>query len=170
MGKRGTRAAKVHRQGIVRSLMARGMEQHEILHQLSTDKRYADEYVEQDGEYLPNPHFVGNVQTGEPVNKATISRDWREILAQWRAEALGDIDDHLSRQFAELREAKRIAQKAKDMRLWAILNAQEMKLLGTPRPEKMEYRWDDEQIGKVDKLKHLFQEMRQREVKHDDDT
>lgn len=163
MGKRGTKAAKVHRQSIVRSLMARGLEQHEILDTLEKPQ-YAEPVMMKDGILIDNPNFCGNVKTGERVDKATISRDWNEIQEQWRKEAVEDVNEHFARQLAEIREAKRIAQAAKDRSEIRLLIQLEMKLLGTPKPEKTEIRWDDEQIGKVDRMKGLFQGMRQREA------
>src|SRR5688572_11955491 len=113
MGKRGTAAAKVHRQSIIRSLMARGLEQHEILATLEQDKYTQQHILNNDGELIDNPNFVGNPQTGERLHKSTISRDWNEIWEQWRLEAVQDVNEHFSRQLAEIREAKRIAQAAK---------------------------------------------------------
>lgn len=163
MGKRGTNAAMEHRQSIVRSLMARGLEQHEILDTLAKPQ-YSEPYIEKDGILIDNPNFCSNGKTGEPVDKSTISRDWKKIKAEWRKEAVEDVNEHFARQLAEIREAKRIAQAAKDRSEIRLLIQLEMKLLGTPKPEKTEVRWDDEQLGKVDKLKGLFQGMRQREA------
>jgi transposase len=43
------------------------------------------------------------------VAKSTVSRDVRKLREQWREEASGDMDEHLSRRLAELKAIKREA-------------------------------------------------------------
>jgi hypothetical protein len=152
-------ARKEHRQSIVRSLMARGLEQHEI-HTTLSQPKYADREILHNGVLVPNPNFVGNVETGEPVDRATINRDWKDIREQWRSTSLGDIDEHFGRQLAEIQEKKREAQALMSRVLdnkekisligeWRGLQQLEVKLLGTARPERKEIKLDDNQFEQM---------------------
>lgn len=160
-------ARKEHRQSIIRSLMARGLEQHEI-HTTLSQAKYADKEILKDGFLAPNPNFVGNVETGEAVDRATINRDWKEIREQWRNIALDEIDEHFGRQFAEIQEKKRETQalmsKAADNKEkialigeWRGLQQLEVKLLGTAKPERKEIKLDDKQFKEMQSAKERVQ-------------
>jgi hypothetical protein len=161
-------ARKEHRQSIVRSLMARGLEQHEI-HTTLSQSKYADREILHNGVPVPNPSFVGNVETGETVDRATINRDWKEIRQEWRNASLGEIDEHLGRQFAEIQEKKRETQalmsKTSDNKEkialigeWRGLQQLEVKLLGTARPEKKEVKLDDTQFKAIQSAEERVRE------------
>lgn len=137
MGKRSSRAVAEKRRAIVRTLMARGLEQHEILSTLEQPK-YADSQIMRNGELVDNPNFCGNPKTGKPVSKSTISRDWNHALEHWQEESVKEVEEHFSRQLAEIQELKRAAWAVKNITEVRQCIALEIKLLGTARPEKTE--------------------------------
>ena len=160
MGNKIQKEVTAKRREVVASLLARGLRQSEIVDTLSQAK-YAHEVLP-NGE--PNPHFIGNPVTGEPFNKATISRDVKHLMQVWRENAALDAEEHFARQLAELTELKRAAWSRKDISEIRQCLALEMKLLGTARPEKFEHDVNPELRGKLDKLAGLFQHMRDRET------
>lgn len=163
MGKRSSRAVAEKRRAVVRTLMARGLEQHEILTTFEQDM-YANPQIMVEGELVDNPNFVGNPKTGEPVNKSTISRDWNHALENWQEEAVKDVSEHFARQKAELSELKRLAWGKKNVSEVRQIIALEMKLLGTAKPEKKEHRWDDKQLEQMktagDRVREKLGQMR----------
>lgn len=146
------------RRDMVASLVARGMRQTEITKQLATPT------IIRNGKEQPNPSYLINPETGEPFDKATINRDVMALKAQWRKSADFNADGAFGRQLAEIEEVKR-RMWAKDD-IWGVARAVELeiKLMGTAKPQKLEHRWDDKQLGKVDKMAELFKMMREREA------
>lgn len=144
------------RREIIASLLSRGMRQYEIVNQLSmpTIRRLVD------GEYkdMPNPTYMLNPLTNEPFDKATISRDVKKLLDEWREEAKADIEDFASKQLFELREARRKAWTNGDMAEVRLNMALEMKLLGTARPERKEIKLDDKQFEQMQSAKDRVRE------------
>lgn len=149
------------RRDIVASLVARGMRQTEITKQLGT------EIIIRNGKGQPNPSYLVNPETNLPFDKATINRDVMALKAQWRKSAGFNADGAFGRQLAEIDEIKRRMWAKDDV--WGVARAVELeiKLMGTAKPQKLEHRWDDKQIGKVDKMAELFKMMREREAKGD---
>lgn len=147
MGKRIPKELVDKRRDIVASLLARGMRQSEIVKQLSIP--YITRKVDGQIQEYPNPSYMLNPKTGEPFDKATISRDFKYLKEQWQAEAQVNADEHFTRQFMELQELKRVAWAAKNITEIRQCIALEIKLLGTARPEKKEHRWDDEQLEQM---------------------
>lgn len=89
---------------------------------------------------LPGLQIVD--ENGKPWSRATIHKDLKALLEQWRASAQVSISEHVSRQFAELQAAKHDARERDDLKTWAQLFSLEMKLLGTDAPQKFE-DWTD---------------------------
>jgi hypothetical protein len=147
------------RRDIVASLVARGMRQTEITKQLGSPK------IIRNGTAVDNPSYLVNPETGEPFDKATINRDVMALKTRWRKSADFNADGAFGRQLAEIDEIKR-RMWAKDD-IWGVARAVELeiKLMGTAKPQKLEHRWDDKQLGKVDKMAELFKMMREREAK-----
>jgi hypothetical protein len=155
-------AAIDNRRMIVASLAARGMRQTEIVAQLGSPtitRREGGQMKE-----YPNPSYMVNPESLQAWDKATISRDIAALRTQWRKSAEVDSDDYFGAQMAELQEVKRRMWAKDDM--WGVARAIELevKLTGTAKPQKLEHRWDDAQIGKVDKMADLFKLMREREA------
>lgn len=79
-----------------------------------------------------------NPDTNEPWSIVTIKEDVDLIKQEWREQALLDIGEHISRQFAEIQEAKRACWIEKDLTNLAKYVGLEMKLLGTEAPAKID--------------------------------
>ncbi|MEO1289640.1 MAG: hypothetical protein AAFV93_17900 [Chloroflexota bacterium] len=144
------------RRDIVASLLARGMRQSEIVSQLSVPS--ITRIVDGEAVTYPNPSYLVNPKTDKPFDKATISRDFKSLREQWQGDAKVNADEHFSRQFAEIQEAKRVAWAQKNMTEVRQLIALEMKLLGTSQPEKKEIRWDDKQLEQMQTAKERVRE------------
>lgn len=127
---------KAIRQEYVATLTLRGLSQRKICEVL------AQEFINRER----NPYYCVNPKTGEPFNLSQINRDLKDLQQQWRERSMEAIDQHRARQFAELDELKRRAWAAGDMELVLKTINTEMKLLGTPAPEKQEHRWDEKQF------------------------
>ena len=135
------------RREMVASLLARGMRQIEIVNQLGV------EYLMRNGERVKNPSHLINPVTQEPFDKATINRDVQFLRKQWRESAAEDAEEMLSRQLAELREARRVAWGRGDMDEVRLNMLAEIKLTGTARPEKKEIKLNDEQFKAIQSAK-----------------
>lgn len=154
------------RQDVVASLLGRGMRQSEILAQISTEFLLNTDGTprhDASNNPIPNPTYLVNPNTKKPYDKATISRDVEKLSQQWRDRAALNTDILRAEQYARSEELYRVALAKKDERSALEVLKYQTKLLGTALPEKHEVRWDDEQIGQIDRLKSLFQEMRQSE-------
>lgn len=104
----------VHRRELVARLRLRGMTLREIAAALAKQ----------------NPPIV-NPDTGEAYSDVTIKNDLDALKAEWSKNASVAIDEHQSRQFAELQEIKRDAWSQKNPQLALAALDKEMKLLGT---------------------------------------
>jgi hypothetical protein len=120
------------RREMVASLLARGMRQIEIVNQLGA------EYIIRNGTQVQNPSYLVNPITNQPFDRGTINRDVQFLRKQWRESAAEDMEDLLSRQLAEFREARRVAWARGDIEEVRLNLVAEMKLTGTARPEKKE--------------------------------
>lgn len=115
---------------IARTLRNRGLTQHEIAELMSKpavmkkDKEVVNEY------YLVNPI------TGEPFDRATISRDLAYIRDEFRKQTQQKHEEWVNDQLAQIEEVKRQAWKNND--LFTVLRAlkQESELLGLDAPTK----------------------------------
>jgi len=76
---------------------------------------------------------IVNPVTGKAYDVATIKSDIDALKAQWRESANVAIDEHQSRQFAEIQEVKRLAWKQQNGNLALSAIDKEMKLLGTAK-------------------------------------
>jgi len=79
-----------------------------------------------------------NPETGKPWSLRTINYDLAALQKQWLATAARDIAEHQARQLAELEEHRRSAWSQKELAEVRLGLALEMKLLGTPEPERYE--------------------------------
>ena len=100
----------------VAALRLRGMTEREIHAKLSEDP-------EKDG--LRNP------QTGNPYSLGTIHNDCVAIQKMWRMEMMAELQEHRSREVAELREARRAAWQGDDLGEVRLNISLEADLLGT---------------------------------------
>lgn len=82
-------------------------------------------------------------QQGQDFSLGTVNRDLQVIGEQWRQDARADIAELRARQFAELREVRRIAWKAGQLDTVLKSLAQEAKLLGSDAPTKVDVSWRD---------------------------
>jgi DNA-binding transcriptional MerR regulator len=97
----------------------------------------------------PNPSHLVNPKTGKPFDRATIGRDLKFLDDEARERAREHIDLHRARQLQEIREGRRSAWARKELKMVAKFLEMEMKLLGTPMPERKEHRWDDSQLERM---------------------
>jgi hypothetical protein len=135
------------RRDMVSSLLSRGMRQIEIVNQLGTPT------IIRNGDIVPNPSYLVNPITQAPFDKATINRDIQFLRKQWRENAEEEIEELLSHQLSELREARRVAWARGDIEEVRHNILAEMKLTGTARPEKKEIKLDDEQFKAMQSAK-----------------
>ena len=150
----------------VATLRARGLTLREIQATLGA------ETILVNGERKPNPNKLLNPETGEAYDLATIFRDVEFLTDQWRKSAAASTDDHRARQFGELQEIKRAAWAARNPHLALMALEKEMKLLGTPMPEKIEHRLEDEQFDILtgrEKLRQKLDDLDKRLAPQQDD-
>ena len=140
------------RRNMVASLLARGMTQIEITNQLGA------QYIIRDGQERPNPSYLINPITSEPFDKATINRDVQYLRKQWRENAEEVIEELLSKQLAEIREARRVAWARGDIEEVRLSIALEMKLTGTAKPERKEIKLDDNQFAAMQSAEERVRE------------
>lgn len=76
---------------------------------------------------------IVNPSTGLPYDHKTVLGDLEVLKQQWRESAFGSIDDHIARQYAEMREIKKAAWSMKSPELALKALDREMKLLGTAK-------------------------------------
>lgn len=131
---------KTLRQEHVATLLLRGLSVRKIAEVLATPT------VSENGREKKNPLHLINPKTEKPFSVMVVHRDIEELEAKWRENALVLVDQHRARQLAELEEVKRRAWAASDLDMVLKTIQTEMKLLGTPMPEKQEMRWDDKQF------------------------
>lgn len=105
----------------------RGMSTFEIVDALAGIRPYRDQPI------------IVNPETKLPYTKSTIGRDIQHLEERWRTEALKDIAELKGNQLAELREARRRAWGQQDMSEVRQNLVTEMKLLGTPEPDKVQH-------------------------------
>jgi hypothetical protein len=84
------------------------------------------------GEKLPNP------RTGKPWGLATIHSDLEAMKTTWQESANVATAEHRAREFAELQEIKREAAKQIDLSAWIRALKEEIALLGTSAPQKLD--------------------------------
>lgn len=152
MGKRVSKEVILKRREMVASLLARGMRQSEILTQLSTPQ------IKRNGKIVENPMYLPNPNTGEPWDKATISRDTDALRKDWQDNAERDTDELRSEQLARSEELFRMAIARGDISECRRVLEFQMKLLGTAKPEKQEHRWDDSQLQSMMSAKDALRE------------
>ena len=104
------------RRRMVARLRLRGMSQREIQEALSRP---------QDEGGLRNP------RTGRPFSLGTVNADCQAAEAMWRAEMVAELQEHRSREVAELREARRAAWQGDDLGEVRLNISLEADLLGT---------------------------------------
>ncbi len=110
-------AMEIRRERVAR-LRLRGMTEREITDVLANGDK--------DGQgRLHNP------ETNKPYSNITIHNDLQALKAQWRESSNAATDEHISRQYAEIQELKRLAWAQKDGDLALKSLSLEMKLLGT---------------------------------------
>ena len=85
---------------------------------------------------------VINPKTGNPYNLSQINRDLKAIRAEWRAERLESIDEHIAVMLAEIREVRRRAWANQDLDTVLKCTKQERDLLGLDQPQKQQLTGD----------------------------
>jgi len=108
-----------HRRQVVASLRLRGATIREIQ------------------EKLPKLGII-NYKTGKPYTIKAVFTDINHLEKEWKQKAARDIDELISGELAEIREARRVAWSKSDLGMVAKFIDQEMKLLGTPSPTRHE--------------------------------
>ena len=132
------------RREIIASLLSRGMRQVEIVNQLGSPT--VTRLVDGEQKTFVNTSYLINPITNKPFDKSQINRDVQFLRKQWRDKANAEMDELLTEQFMELREARRVAWTRGDMAEVRLNMLAEIKLLGTARPEKKEIKLDDKQF------------------------
>lgn len=89
-----------------------------------------NQLVDQIGGVLVNP------KTGEPYTLTTIHGDKQTLVKRWREEAMADVESHVSRQFAEIQEVKKLGWQQKDGDLVLKALKRESQLLGLDAPQR----------------------------------
>jgi phage terminase large subunit-like protein len=168
MGKRVSEDIATKRREIVSALRRRGMVLDEIVAQMS------DPYVrinENGAErMLDNPVYTVNPQSGEPFDRSTIARDIQRLRDLANERAAQNADEIRAELLDRSEELFRIAHKQKKYGGALEILKFQAKLTGANRPEKIEHSIDEQQLGKIDRLKELFQTMRQQETQNGNGT
>lgn len=92
---------------------------------------------------LANPveaerYGVVNPKTGKAWSHSTIARDINVVEQQWREATIQERTEHLARQVAELREARRYAWQKEDVTEVRLNIVAEAELLGTKAPARFQ--------------------------------
>jgi len=90
-----------------------------------------------------------NPDTGNAYDAGTIKADVDALKREWRKNANIATEQHIARQLAELQEVKRIGFAKSNLQ--AVLRAieDEMKLLGTPQPDKTDLTSGGDKLGAI---------------------
>jgi hypothetical protein len=159
MGKRVTEDIATKRREMVSTLRRRAMTLDEITIQMSMPYLKGADDVPYD-----NPAYFINPQTGEPFDRSTIARDIQKLRDLANERAAQNADEIRAELLDRSEELFRIAHKQRKYGGALEVLKFQAKLTGANKPEKIEHSVNEEQLGKIDRMKNLFQSMRQHEV------
>ena len=143
------------RRSIVGALIARGLHASEIHEMISQP-----ELIEGDAKTL-NPFYIVR-QNQKPFTLQTIYNDIEYLTLKSREQIAATIEHHRANQFSKLLEAQRQAWRDGNLASLARFIELEMKLLGTPMPDKVENRFDEEQLEMITRLTEARDTIQQR--------
>lgn len=168
MGKRVSEDIATKRREIVSALRRRGMVLDEIAAQMSDP--YIRVMVNNVEELRDNPVYTVNPQSGEPFDRSTIARDIQRLREIANERAAQNADEIRAELLDRSEELFRVAHKQKKFSSALEVLKFQAKLTGANRPERIEHSIDEKQLGKIDRLKELFQTMRQQETQNGNGT
>lgn len=84
---------------------------------------------------------ANNPQTGKAWSVATVNRDLQAVLEEWRQEYAATFDEHVAEMRAQIREVRREAWRTENHDLVLRCCAQEAKLMGLDKPDRLVVDW-----------------------------
>ena len=100
-----------------------------------------------------------NHETGKPWSLATVNRDIDAIRKEWQREYAATYDEHISEMRSQIREVRREAWRQGDLELVLRCCAQEAKLLGLDKPDRLIVDWRREAMEAGIDAGNLFENL-----------